>query len=78
MAIPPLQDSILATTTTFYRLGLVGLNGRNLPSCVFPISHLVNAWEPIGHFGGSFGKVSRKKAAVLLDFVQMRGGEGPA
>ena len=24
------------------------------------------------------GKVSRKKVAVLLDFVQMRGGEGPA
>ena len=24
------------------------------------------------------GKVSQKKVAVLLDFVQMRGGEGPA
>ena len=74
MAIPPLQDSILATTTTFYRLGLVGLLGSNSPYCVFPMSRLVNAWEPIGDFGGSFGKASRKKAAVLLDFVQRRGG----
>ena len=38
--------------------------------------------ESIAHNGcGSLmelGKVSRKKDAVLLDFVQMRGGEGPA
>ena len=26
----------------------------------------------------ALGKKSRKKAAVLLDFVQIRGGEGPA
>ena len=77
MAIPPLQDSILETTTTLYHLGLVGLIGSNLPYSVFPISHLVNARGPLGDFGGSLGKASRKKMLFFWNFFQMRGAGGP-